>query len=258
MGTEVLTRRDDAVMEAVIDRPDAMNALNSNVLAGLAAAFDEAEADPQVRVLVLRGSGERAFCAGADLHELSGLTPEEGRGYLATGQQLFRRIERSNVPSIAVVHGFALGGGFELALSCSFVLAGEDARFGLPEAKLGLIPGYGGTQRLIRAAGKGPALRAMLTGDHLDAATAWQLGLLGEAPIPPGQLAERSAEVAQQIAGVGPLSVAYVLEAVRGTHPTDDALEHEAALGGLAIGSGDAREGIAAFRERRAPRFEGS
>lgn len=257
MGTEILTRRDDAVLEAVIDRPDALNALNSQVLAGLAAALEEAESDPGVRVLVLRGSGHRAFCAGADLDELADLTPEEGRGYLATGQQLCRRIERSHVPSIAVVQGFALGGGLELALSCSFVLAGEDARFGLPEAKLGLIPGYGGTQRLIRAVGKGPALRAMLTGDHIDAATAWQLGLLGEAPIPPGELAERSAQVARQVAGVGPLSVAYVLEAVRGTHPTDDALDHEAALGGLAIGSGDAREGIAAFRERRAPRFGG-
>ncbi len=258
MGTEVLTRRDDAVLEAVINRPDAMNALNRDVLAGLAAAVEEAESDPGVRALVLRGTGERAFCAGADLDELVGLTPEEGRRYLAAGQQLCREIERSHVPSIAVVQGFALGGGFELALSCSFVLAGEDARFGLPEVKLGLIPGYGGTQRLVRAVGKGPALRAMLTGDHLDAATAWQLGLLGEAPIPSGGLAERSAEVARQVAGVGPLSVAYVLEAVRGTHPDDRALDHEAALGGLAIGSGDAREGIAAFRERRAPRFGGN
>lgn len=258
MGTQVVTRREGAILEAVIDRPDAMNALNSDVLTGLTAAVERAESDIGVRVLMLRGSGERAFCAGADLDELAGLSPEQGRRHLATGQQLCRRIERSHVPSIAVVQGFALGGGFELALSCSFVLAGEDARFGLPESKLGLLPGYGGTQRLVRAVGKGPALRAMLTGDHLDAATAWQLGLLGEAPIPSGELEERAAEVARQITGVGPLSVAYILEAVLGTHPTDGALDHEAALGGLAIGSGDAREGIAAFRERRPPRFQGS
>lgn len=256
MGSEVLIRRDGPVLEAVIDRPNAMNALNHGVLADLLSAVEDAE-QGEARVLLLRGAGDRAFCAGADLGELEGRTAEEGRRYLEAGQRLCRRLERSHVPSIAVVGGFALGGGFELALSCSFVLAGVTARFGLPEAKLGLIPGYGGTQRLIRALGKGPALQLMLTGDQLDASAAWQLGLLAQPPIPSEELDDCAAALVAAIAGVGPLSVAYILESVRGTHPSDADLDHEAALGGMAIGSQDAREGIAAFRERREPRFTG-
>jgi enoyl-CoA hydratase len=257
MGPEVLTERDGPILEVVLNRPGALNALNRAVLEQLDEAMDQAESDASVRAVVIRGAGERAFCAGADLDELGGLPPVRGRLHLRHGQRVLRRLERSPVPSIAAVHGLALGGGLELALACSFILGADDTRFGLPEAKLGLMPGYGGTQRFVRAVGRGPALKVMLTGEDVDADAASRLGLLAEPPLSRDRLHRRARELARAIAGNGPLSVSFILEAVRATQPPDTDLDHEATLGGLAIGSEDAREGVAAFRARRAPRFTG-
>lgn len=249
----LLSSVDRGVCTLVLNRPDARNALDRALLNALDRALARAEEEPGIRVLLLRGAGDRAFCAGADLGELAGLDAHGAREHLRVGQAVLRRLERARVPSIAAVHGYALGGGFELALACSFIVASQDAQFGLPEAGLGLLPGYGGTQRLVAAIGRGPALRVMLTGQRLSAADAERLGLLAEPATAPLDLAARAEELASAVAASGPLAVASILEAVN--RADDNRLDHETALAALALGSAEGLEGIAAFRERRPPRW---
>ncbi|ADB50761.1 enoyl-CoA hydratase/isomerase family protein [Conexibacter woesei] len=253
---ELTVRDDGPVRHLTIDRPQARNALNAGVLAALEARLAEAAADPAVRVLVLAGGGERAFCAGADLDELRDLSGVAAHERLALGQRVMRTLERLPIPSIAAVRGWALGGGFELALSCSLIVAARSARFGLPEAGLGLMPGYGGTQRLVRAIGRQAALAVMLADERLDAARAWELGLLACAPAEDAQLDARAGELAQQLAAKSPSALALVLEAVDAASPAAaTGLRHEAALAALAVNSPDAAEGVAAFLAKRAPAF---
>jgi enoyl-CoA hydratase len=204
---------------------------------------------------VVGGAGERAFCAGADLDELRHLTAEEARQHLPRGHRLLRRIETLGLPTIAAVRGWALGGGFELALACSLIVASETARFGLPEPKLGLMPGYGGTQRLTRAIGQKTALAAMLTGEPIAAERAWQLGLLARPPMPDDPLDADVLTLAEAVAACSSSSLASILGMVDAASFGGLGLDHEVVLAGIAAASPHATEGISAFLERRPPSF---
>jgi enoyl-CoA hydratase len=247
----VLRRADGPVVRFTLNRPKSLNALNADVLGALDAGVAEAVADDDVRVIVIDGAGDRAFCAGADLDELAGLDSAAAMALLARGQGIYRRIEQAPKPVIAAVDGFALGGGFELALSCHFILASDRARFGLPEALLGLVPGYGGTQRLIAAVGKPTALRVMLTGGRLDAAQAHAAGLVAGPPTSPDDLDAAVAELVEQLQAGTAAATAAILTAVReSTTPPALALAHEAAIGAIAIASEAGQAGIRAFQTR--------
>jgi enoyl-CoA hydratase len=237
-----------------INRPEARNALDRAVLEALDAAVARCDGD-ETRAIVITGAGEKAFSAGADLDELAELDASAARRLLEYGQGVLRRVEIAPVPVIAAVDGWALGGGFELALSCAFILASTRARFGLPEVRLGLMPGYGGTQRLRRAVGPQNARRLCLTGIPVDAARAYELGLLSEPPLDPERLLPAAEEVAQAIAANGPEAVRLILEASRADEFPGGPLGHERALAAIAIGSAEGAEGIDAFRSKRQPRF---
>jgi enoyl-CoA hydratase len=225
----------------------------------LERAFQELAADDAIRVILLTGSGDRAFAAGADIRALTGTDAVSGRAVSERGQQVFLGIERCGKPVIACVNGVALGGGCELALACTFRIAGDRAKLGLPELKLGLIPGYGGTQRLPRLIGRSAALRLMLTGAVADAAEALRLGLVDEV-VPAAELMPRARAVAESIAAMAPLAISAAIEAVtRGDgKPIDAALEVEAGIFGRLCATADKREGLSAFLEKRAPAWTGS
>ncbi|MGD1147413.1 MAG: enoyl-CoA hydratase-related protein [Thermoanaerobaculaceae bacterium] len=241
-----------------LNRPAKLNALNRAVLGEVAAAVDDAGADPAVRAVVITGQGEKAFAAGADIAEFVGLSPRDAEELARAGQAVFARIGALPKPVIAAVNGFALGGGCELALACHIRLASSTARFGQPEAKLGLIPGYGGTQRLGRLVGQGRALELLLTGRMIDAATALAWGLVNRV-VEPAQLKAAALELAAEIAGVSPLAASRCLTAVRvGVGlALENGQELEAALFGLCFGSEDMREGTSAFLEKRPAHFTG-
>jgi enoyl-CoA hydratase len=240
-----------------LNRPSELNALNGDLFARLGAAAEQAAADPEVRVVVIRGAGGRAFCAGADLDELRGRSREEAQAILARGGEVIDSIERLGKPVIAAVDGYALGGGLELALACTLTLVSTRASLGLPEVRLGLIPGYGGTQRLPRAIGRQAALSMMLSGAQIDAREAWELGLSAQLPIPPEELEEAADALAGELAGNGPLALGRVLEAVAAGDELGlrDALARETALAAEACASEEGAEGVAAFQERRQPAF---
>jgi enoyl-CoA hydratase len=233
------------------------NALNGELLRALGRELAAAEADPDVRVVVLTGTGERSFCAGADLDELRGLGPDDAHAHLLAGQRTLRALERLSKPTIAAVEGVALGGGFELALACTLIVAGERASFGLPEARLGLIPGFGGTQRLPAAIGRRRALALMLSGARLSAAEAHDAGLLAEPPLEPGALLPGALALGERLAAMSPRSLALIREAVGPDPVAATGLAHESALAALALAGADGGEGIAAFLEKRPPRFAG-
>jgi enoyl-CoA hydratase len=241
-----------------IDRPKVLNALNAATLTELEAVFDELTVDPDAHVLLLAGAGGRAFAAGADVRELAPLTPEEGRAFALRGQGIFRKIETLGKPVIACIQGFALGGGCELALACTLRLAADDARLGQPEVKLGVICGYGGTQRLPRLVGRGAALKLLLTGAIIDAQEALRIGLVDEV-VPAGQLMQRAEALALEIAANAPLAVAETLHAVdEGIDvPLEAALEREAAGFGHLCGTADKAEGTQAFLAKRPPNWTG-
>jgi len=256
----VVVERDPAraVATVRINRPAVHNALNAALLDALGARIDELGRDGGVRAIVLTGTGEKAFSAGADLDELAPLSAESAHPVMTRGQAVIRGIERSPVPVIAAVNGLALGGGFELVLACSFALVSRTASLGLPEAGLGLIPGYGGTQRLARVAGPAVARHVMLTGSRLDAERAHQLGLAVLPPCEPADLLGEATRVAGTIAAKGPRAVRAILEAVdRGADlPLESGLALETGLAALAIGGSESDEGVAAFQGKRAPTFE--
>jgi enoyl-CoA hydratase len=253
---ELLVDREGAVAVLTINRPTVLNALNSRVLTLLRQQVIALATDSSVRAVVIQGAGEKAFSAGADIDELASRDAAQAHRLLLSGQDVMRQIELSAKPVVAAVQGWALGGGFELALSCSFIIASTEARFGLPEVGLGLMPGYGGTQRLPRAIGRQNALRLTLTGKPVDAQRAYELGIVSEPPVAPGDLHRSALEVATIIASNGPGAVQLILEASRAAEQPAGALAHEAALGGIAIGSAEGKEGIAAFLEKRRPNFE--
>ncbi|MFF0108861.1 enoyl-CoA hydratase/isomerase family protein [Streptomyces hirsutus] len=249
----LLVDRAGAVTTLTINRPEAHNALNTEVLAALRAAVLEAEADPAVRAVVVTGAGQKAFCAGADLKELAGLGPDRAHEKMRSGQRALRDIERAAVPVIAAVNGVALGGGFELVLASTFSVLSTRASLGLPESGLGLIPGYGGTQRLPRAVGSPTAAYLMLTGARLDADRAHRLGLTPVPPVAPEDLAETAKALAEKIAAQGPLAVRSILTALEAGRdaPLDAGLQHETALAALAVSGAESDEGVGAFLERR-------
>ena len=258
MSTDaVLLEITGAVLVATINRPAAFNALNAEVLTGLRQAVNEASADPKLRAVVLTGSGDRAFCAGADLKELAGLSSQAASIKMRAGQTVLRDIERAPIPVISAVNGLALGGGLELALATTFPIVSERASFGLPESGLGLIPGYGGTQRLPRSLTPQVAAHMMLTGSRLDAARAYELGLTPVAPVAPGELLATAVEIAAKVAAQGPTAVRSILTAIVDGRdaPLDAALQLETALAALAVGGSESDEGIGAFLERRPPHF---
>lgn len=240
-----------------INRPDKLNALNRQVLAALGAAMAAAVETREVRAVVITGAGEKAFVAGADIAEFEGLSTAQAQQLARRGQRLYDAIERCPKPVIAAVNGFALGGGCELAMACHLRVASSNARFGQPEVKLGLIPGYGGTQRLPRLVGRGRALQLLLTGGMIDAATALAWGLVNRV-VEPAQLGETVQALAAEILAVSPGAVRRCLDAVAAglDSPMERALEVEAALFGLCFGSPDAREGTEAFLAKRSPQFQ--
>jgi len=247
------------VAQITLDRLKVLNALNAATLAELAAAFETLAADDTVRVVLITGAGGRAFAAGADIGELAqAATPEDGRAYALRGQHVFRSIETLGKPVIACIQGFALGGGCELAMACTLRIAAEDARLGQPEVKLGLIPGYGGTQRLPRLVGRGAALKLMLTGDPIDAREALRIGLVDEV-VPAAELMARSEAMAHAIAKNAPLAVAEVLHTVDEgmSLPLELALMREADCFGQICATLDKAEGTRAFLEKRAATWEG-
>ena len=256
---QVLVDRDGPVARITINRPDVHNALNAAVLAAIGRAVDELAGDGRTRAIIVTGAGTKAFSAGADLDELTGLTGEEAHAVLGTGQRILRRIETCGVPVVAAVNGLALGGGFELVLASTVVVAAEHATFGLPEAGLGLIPGYGGTQRLAGTVGRHAALHLMLTGARLAADRAFELGLLAVPPVPAAALPELAAELAAGLASRSPWAVRSILAATdrAAGSPAESGLMLETALAALATAGSDAAEGIAAFRSKRLPTFAG-
>jgi enoyl-CoA hydratase len=259
MPTSLLFDLSDGLARVTLNRPDKLNALNETVIAELGDAVTRIETDPAVRGVILTGSGQKAFVAGADIAELTAQTPMEGKGRSLLGQQVFRRLERCGKPVIAAVNGFALGGGCELAMACHIRIAAEHARFGQPEVKLGIGPGYGGTARLPRLVGKGRALELLLTGAMIDAAEAYRIGLVNRV-VPADKLMAEAETLLRTILENGPLAIRACLEAVDAGLETslDQALLLEANHFGLLSATDDMREGTRAFLEKRKPLFKGA
>lgn len=248
----------DRIALLSVNRPKALNALNRETMRELRDAFAALESDEDAGAVILTGTGDKSFVAGADINELAGLNAAEGRDLALDGQAVFRAVELFPKPVIAAVNGFCLGGGCELALSCHIRVASESARFGQPEVKLGLIPGYGGTQRLSRLVGKGRAMELILSGDMIAAAEALKCGLVNHV-VAAEELIPHCRALARRILKNAPAALRYAIEAVnRGLEsPIEEALALEASLFGLACATGDMKEGTRAFLEKRAPRFEG-
>lgn len=249
----------DAVRTITVNRPDKLNALNAATIDALDEAFAAAIEDASVRAIVLTGAGPKAFVAGADIAEMNTLTPVQGRDFSLRGQRMMRRVERSPKPVIAMINGFALGGGLELAMCCHLRIAADSARVGQPEINLGLIPGFGGTQRLLRLAGRAATLELCLLGSPIDAARARELGIVNRV-VPAAELEAQTMALAQQLASAAPLALRGTLDCVNhgGECGIEEGLEYEAAQFGLMFSTEDMREGTAAFLERRKPSFSGT
>jgi len=241
-----------------LNRPKVSNALNRATFNELESAITEVAASESVRAILLTGAGEKAFAAGADIRELATLSAIEGQQLAARGQRVFDLIENCGKPVIACINGFALGGGCELAMACTIRLASETAKLGQPEVKLGLLPGYGGSQRLPRLIGKGAALKLLLTGEIISAAEAHRIGLVDEV-VAPGELLQRAEQLALAIAANAPLAVRHTIAAVHAGYdlPLRQALDLEASLFGLCCATEDKAEGTRAFLEKRTPTWKG-
>ena len=241
-----------------IDRSKVLNALNMATMQELEQVFTDLAADTDARVVILTGGGEKAFVAGADINELAKNNPVEAKAYTHRGQAVLDLIENLGKPVIACINGFALGGGCEIAMACTMRLASENAKLGQPEVKLGIIPGYGGTQRLPRLVGKGLAMQMVLTGDMISAQEAHRIGLVNEV-LPADKLMARAEEIAGKIIGMAPLAIQYCMEAVnQGTNMSlADGLFLEATLFSICCATEDKKEGTTAFLEKRAANFQG-
>lgn len=256
--TTLLTDLRDGILTITVNRPDKLNALNDTVIAELGQAAIEAAAQDQIKGVILTGSGLKAFVAGADIGELASQSPLRGKERSLAGQMVFRRFEALRKPVIAAVNGFCLGGGCELAMACHLRFASETARFGQPEVKLGIGPGYGATVRLPRLIGRGRAMELLLTGAMIDAQEAWRIGLVNRV-FPADRLLAETEAILRTILAQGPHAVAAVLEAVDAGSEMgrDEALLLEANHFGLLSSTSDMREGMQAFLEKRPARFEG-
>jgi enoyl-CoA hydratase len=247
---------DSGIATITINRPDKLNALNAGTIAELGAAIGELRSRDDVSGVILTGAG-RAFVAGADISELTGTNAVTAKELARRGQEVFRRFETSPKPVIAAVNGFALGGGCELAMACHIRIASEQAKFGQPEVKLGTAPGYGGTQRLPRLVGKGRALQLLLTGETIDAAEAFRIGLVN-AVVSTNDLIPTAMGMMRQIIANGPLAIAACIELVNDglDMSLDEALAREAAQFGRLAATDDMREGTSAFLAKRPPEFK--
>ncbi|HKY31776.1 MAG TPA: enoyl-CoA hydratase-related protein [Candidatus Polarisedimenticolia bacterium] len=248
----------DRAAVITINRPEKLNALNRRTVEELDAAVSAAGADPAVLAVVITGSGAKAFVAGADIGELEKQTPLSGKDYSVYGQEVLSRIESLGKVTIAAVNGFALGGGCELALACHIRVASDNARLGLPEVTLGIIPGFGGTQRLARLVGKGRAMEMVLSGEMIDAREAHRIGLVNRV-VPEGHAVAEAEKLAGVVASRGPLAVRLAIEAIHEglEMPLEEGLFLEATLFGLVTTSEDFKEGTRAFLEKRKARFTG-
>jgi len=254
----LIYEKKDGIAWITFNRPKVLNALNRKTIEELQAILTDARDDTAVRVLILTGSEERAFVAGADINELAQQTPVHGKEFSLYGQGVFHLLETIGKPSICAINGFALGGGCELALSCSIRLASKTAKLGQPEVKLGILPGYGGSQRLARLCGKGMAHELCLTGEMINAEEAQRIGLVNHI-YEPTELLPAAEAMAKKIIEKAPLAVKYCMEAIeRGVEmPQEEGLFLEATLFGVCCATEDMREGTKAFLEKRPPNFQG-
>jgi enoyl-CoA hydratase len=254
----VLYTSGDGIARLTINRPEKLNALDRQTMVDIDAAVARARDDAQVGVLLVGGAGEKAFVAGADINELATQTPVEGAAYSRAGHAILGRLETLGKPSIAVIKGYALGGGLELALACTLRIASDTAKRGQPETALAIIPGYGGTQRLARLVGRGKALEMILTGDPVDAREAHRIGLVNRV-VPLAEIDQAAETLAKTMLGRGPVALRYAMQAVHeGLQMTlAEGLSMEAALFGLTCATDDMKEGTRAFIEKRKPSFRG-
>jgi enoyl-CoA hydratase len=248
----------DSIARITFNRPTVLNALNRKTIEELGECLKAARHDDAVRVLILTGAGEKAFVAGADINELAKQTPVNGKEFALFGQEVIHRLETIGKPSIAAINGFALGGGCEVALACTMRIASKNAKLGQPEVKLGILPGYGGSQRLPRLCGKGVAQELILTGEMITADEALRIGLVNRV-VELSELLATAEAIAKKIVANAPLAVKYAMEAVeRGMEmPQEEGLFLEATLFGLCCATEDMREGTRAFLEKRPAKFEG-
>jgi len=256
--TNILFEKKNSIAYVTVNRPKVLNALNMATMEELRTAFHDIKSDAGVRVVILTGAGEKAFIAGADIGELAQNTGPAAKEYTLRGQSVVNLIENLGKPVIACINGFALGGGCEIAMASTMRLASETAKLGQPEVKLGIIPGYGGTQRLPRLVGKGIAMQLLLTGEMITAQEAYRIGLVNEVTAS-ADLIPRAETIAQKIIANGPLAVQYTMEAVnKGMEtPLAEGLYIEAALFGVASVTEDKKEGTAAFLDKRPAQFKG-
>jgi enoyl-CoA hydratase len=256
--SNILCEKKNAIAYVTVNRPKVLNALNMATMEELRAVFHEIKNDASVRIVILTGAGEKAFIAGADIGELAQLDAVSAKQYTHRGQSVLNLIENLAKPVIACINGFALGGGCEIAMACTMRLASENAKFGQPEVKLGIVPGYGGTQRLPRLVGKGIAMQLLLTGEMISAQEAHRIGLVNEV-VPAAELVRRAEAIAEKIIANAPLAVAYTIDAVnKGMEmPMAEGLYLEATLFAVACASEDKKEGTTAFLEKRQAQFRG-
>lgn len=251
----LLTELNDNILTVTINRPDKLNALNKMVLSDLDLVVKEVHDNDEIHAVILTGAGPKAFVAGADISEFLSLSPEKGAALAKIGQDIFFRIEHSPKPVVAAVNGFALGGGCELAMSCHFRTASSNAKFGQPEVNLGIIPGYGGTQRLTQLVGKGKAMELMMTGNMIDAGQALELGLVNHI-YEPDQLLSQTSALLQTILSKSPHAVSRVISAVNASFNNKvNGFDEEVRLFGECFGTEDMKEGVSAFLEKRKPSF---
>lgn len=252
----VLLTVNEKIATVILNRPDKLNALNHDTLTELKSIFEKLKSDENVFVVIITGSGDKAFVAGADISEINKLNMLEGKKFAEFGQSVFSLIEKFEKPVIAAVNGFALGGGCELALSCHIRLASDNAKFGQPEVNLGIIPGYGGTQRLTRLINSGRSAELILTADMIDANEAYRIGLVSKV-YAPSELINKAIEMAKKIASKGQQAIRYGLKAIKETDELSlqEGLNVEASLFGLCCGTEDFKEGTQAFLEKRKPVF---
>ena len=257
MYKTLLTSIENGIFIVTVNRPDKLNALNKDVMTDLNAAMNEIESNTEIKAVIITGSGQKAFVAGADISEFVGLNNEEGKALAKTGQDIFFRIENCTKPIVAAVNGFALGGGCELAMACHFRIASDNAKFGQPEVNLGLIPDYGGTQRLVQLIGKGRALELLMSGNMIDASIALDYGLVNHV-VPQDDLLPKAKVILEQIVAKAPTAVGKCIAAANAVFSNENGYDAELKSFGDCFGTNDMKEGTSAFLEKRKPQFKGN
>jgi len=256
MYNSLLTTLEEGILTVTINRPDKLNALNKEVMEELDKVAAEMESNAEVKAVIITGAGAKAFVAGADISEFMGLSGEQGAALAKKGQDIFFRFENASKPVVAAVNGFALGGGCELAMACHFRIASTNAKFGQPEVNLGLIPGYGGTQRLVQLIGKGRAMEALMSGNMIDATKAEQYGLVNRV-VSPEELLPQTKAILQTIISKAPLAVSKCIAAANSAYLGKEGYAVEVKGFGECFVTEDMNEGTTAFIEKRKPAFKG-